>query len=125
MAEDMAQENALDGPARFARAFQRRASGPGGLGRGILRVDQTCCVRIEAAGGALCRALPEHRLAGVRRDSDDPLTHKIEAAKEWSGTEMAGAAKVHEKLDERLAEFAELARKFVDTGLAVAVALPA
>src|SRR5690348_10296149 len=38
---------------------------------------------------------------------------------------MAGAAKIHKKLHQRLAELAELARKLVDACLAVIVALPA
>src|ERR1700738_3981759 len=120
----MAQENALNRSARFAHSLDGSAAGPGGFGGRILRADQTCCVRIESTRGALRHALAEHRLPSVGRNGDNPLPHKIKAAKEWPRAEMARPAKVHEKLDQRLAELPKFAGEFVDARLPVAVALP-
>jgi hypothetical protein len=68
--------------------------------------------------------LTEHRLPGARRNSDNPLSYEIKSAKEGSGAEMAGSAKVYEKLHEGLAELSKLPGKLVDTRLPVAAALP-
>ena len=92
----------------------------------ILCVEQTCGGGIEATGGSLERgARAEHGLAGAAGGGDDALADEIKAAEERAGAEMAGAAEVHEKLDERLAKFSKFAWEFVDAGLAVTVAFTA
>jgi hypothetical protein len=89
----------------------------------ILSADKTGGVGIKSTRSALHGgASADHGLAGAGGNRDDPLPYEIKAAKEGAGAEMAGAAKIDEKLNERLAELSEFAWELVDAGLAVAIA---